>query len=147
MSFTYNDVSVLSPLKASGAKVRISLLLKSLQKKKIKINYDLCTVFENHRKSLIELLLHFEWPKSSLKTPKMVHFGEFLKSFILRSNSVTRQVTFNLTKIGGKCKNSKIEMRYFFGQNFIINAKISQFWRVFENLKLAVKQCYQTGHF
>ena len=41
MSFTYNDVSVLSPLKASGAKVRISLLLKSLQKKKIKINYDL----------------------------------------------------------------------------------------------------------
>ena len=31
--FTYNDVSVLRPLKASGAKVRISLLLKSLQKK------------------------------------------------------------------------------------------------------------------
>ena len=25
--------------------------------------------------------------------------------------------------------------------------KIGQFWRVFENLKLAVKQCYQTGQF
>ena len=27
------------------------------------------------------------------------------------------------------------------------NAKNSQFWRVFENLKLAVKQCYQTCQF
>ena len=25
------------------------------------------------------------------------------------------------------------------------NAKNGQFWRVFEKLKLAVKQCYQTG--
>ena len=31
------------------------------------------------------------------------------------------------------------------GQKFIKNAKNDQFWRVFENLKLAVKQCYQTG--
>ena len=52
------------------------------------------TVFENHRKSLIqhcersELRLHFEWTKVNYK-----------------------------------------------------------FWRVFENLKLAVKQCYQTGQF
>ena len=29
------------------------------------------------------------------------------------------------------------------GQKFIKNAKNGQFWRVFENLKLAVKQCYQ----
>ena len=29
------------------------------------------------------------------------------------------------------------------GQKLIKNAK----WRVFENLKLAVKQCYQTGQF
>ena len=33
------------------------------------------------------------------------------------------------------------------GQKFIKNAKIGTFWRVFENLKLAVKQCYQTGQF
>ena len=31
------------------------------------------------------------------------------------------------------------------GQKFIKNAQNGQFWRVFENLKLAVKQCYQTG--
>ena len=57
------------------------------------------TVFENHRKSLIqhcersELRLHFEWTK------------------------------------------------------VIKNVKNGPFWRVFENLKLAVKQCYQTGQF
>ena len=31
----------------------------------------------------------------------------------LQSNSVTRQITFNRTKIGGKCQNSKIQMRHF----------------------------------
>ena len=41
--------------------------------------------------------------KSWLKMPKMVHFGKFLKTWSLRSNSVTRQVSFNRTKIGGKC--------------------------------------------
>ena len=39
--------------------------------------------------------------------PKIVHFGEFLKTWSLRSNSVTRQVTFNRTKIDGKCQNKK----------------------------------------
>ena len=43
----------------------------------------------------------------------MVHFGEFLKTWSLRSNSVTRQVSFNRAKIGGKCQNSKIQMRHF----------------------------------
>ena len=33
------------------------------------------------------------------------------------------------------------------GQKFIKNANNGLFWRVLENLKLAVKQCYQTGHF
>ena len=43
----------------------------------------------------------------------MVHFGEFLKIWSLRSNSVTRQISFNRTKIGGKCQNWKIQMRHF----------------------------------
>ena len=51
--------------------------------------------------------------KSWLKMPKMVHFCEFLKTWSLRSNSVTRQVSFNRTIIGGKCQNSKIQMRHF----------------------------------
>ena len=33
------------------------------------------------------------------------------------------------------------------GQKLIKNAKNGAFWRVFENLKLAVKQFYQTGQF
>ena len=36
----------------------------------------------------------------------MVNFGEFLKA-------ITRQVNFNMTKIGEKSQNSKIQMRYF----------------------------------
>ena len=56
------------------------------------------TVFENHRKSLIQ---HCE--RSILSG--MVHFGKFLKTWSLRSNSVTRQVNFNTTKISGKCQH------------------------------------------
>ena len=44
--------------------------------------------------------------KSKLKMPKTIHFGEFLKTWSLRSNSVTRQVSLNRTKIVGKCQNS-----------------------------------------
>ena len=62
-----------------------------------KVEEDVATVFENHKKSRIqhcersELRLHFKW-----------------------------------TKID------------YFAQN-------SQFWRVSENMKLAVKHCYQIG--
>ena len=31
----------------------------------------------------------------------------------MRSNSVTRQVSFNKSKVGGNCQNSKIQMRHF----------------------------------
>ena len=44
-----------------------------------------------------ELCLHF-WSK-------MVNLGEFLKNCSLRSDSVTRNVNFNRTKIGQKCQN------------------------------------------
>ena len=40
--------------------------------------------------------------------------GQLLKNLSLRWNSATRQVTFNRTKIGGKCQKCKIQMRYFF---------------------------------
>ena len=47
----------------------------------------------------------------------MVHFGEFLKTWNLQSNSVTRQVSFNRTKIGGKCQNAK-KLKYDSLSNF-----------------------------
>ena len=52
--------------------------------------------------------------KCQLKMPKMVHFGKFLKTWSLRSNSFTRQVSFNMTKIGGKCQNSNVTLWVIF---------------------------------
>ena len=46
----------------------------------------------------------------------MVHFGEFLKTWSLRSNRVTRQVSFNRTKNGGKCQNSNATFWVIFKQ-------------------------------
>ena len=71
------------------------------------------TVFENDRECLIqhcersELRLLFEW------TNAMVHFGDILKTWSLRSNSVTRQVSFNWNKISWKCRNCTIQIRHF----------------------------------
>ena len=48
---------------------------------------------------------------------------------------ITEKVSFNIAS----------EASYVYilsGQNLILNAKKSQFWRFFENLKLVVKQCY-----
>ena len=54
--------------------------------------------------------------KSWLKMPKMLNFGEFLQTWSLRSNSVTRQVSFNTTKIAGKCQNSNATFWVIFKQ-------------------------------
>ena len=74
---------------------------------------NVTTVFENHRKSLIQTLRAKRatftiWvDKSSLKMPKNGPFWRvFLKTWSLRSNSVTRQVSFHRT-------NAKIQMRHF----------------------------------
>ena len=63
------------------------------------------TVFENHRKSLIQHCERTKVDKSSLKMPKMVEFGELSKIQSLKSRSVTKKVNFNWTKIGGKSQN------------------------------------------
>ena len=55
----------------------------------------------------------FSGQKLTKNAKKMVNFGEFLKTWSLRSNSVTRQVGFNMTKNGGKCRNWKSQMRHF----------------------------------
>ena len=46
-----------------------------------------------------------------IEIAKNIQFGEFLKTRSLQSNSVTRQVNFDKTKIGGKWQNSKLQMR------------------------------------
>ena len=55
----------------------------------------------------------------------MVNFGKFLKTWSLRSNSVIRQVSFNRTKIGGKCQNSN-----------------ATFWVIFKPCASILKFCH-----
>ena len=60
--------------------------------------------------------------------------------YITRCLKITEKVSFNIAS----------EASYVYilsGQKLIKNAKNGPFWRVFENLKLAVKQYYQTGQF
>ena len=63
-----------------------------------------------------------------------------LKNFTSQCLKITEKVSFNIAS----------EASYVYilsGQKLIKNAKNGSFWRVFENLKLVVKQCYQTGQF
>ena len=70
------------------------------------------------------------------------------------TNRVSKQVLDSSTVFENHRKvlfNIASEASYIYkmsGQKFINKqAKNGQFWRVFENLKLTVKQCYQTGQF
>ena len=68
-------------------------------------------VFENHRKSLINIASEASYVyilsgQKFFKNAKKGQFCQFLENRSLRSNSDTRQVNFNLTKIGGKSQNS-----------------------------------------
>ena len=68
-----------------------------------------------------------------LKNPKKI-------SNRARCLKITEKVSFNIAS----------EASYVYilsGRKLIKNAKNCPFWRVFENLKLAVKQSYQTGQF
>ena len=82
------------------------------KKKRNDMRHKNHVVWKSKKKSH-STLLTFWMDKSKLKMPKIVHFGEFLQIWSLRSNSVTRQVSFNRTNIGGKRQNSKIQMRHF----------------------------------
>ena len=43
-----------------------------------------------------------------IKMPKMANFGDFLKTWSLRSKNITKQVTFNRQKMVEKAKIEKI---------------------------------------
>ena len=68
--------------------------------------------------------------------PAFIIMGK--NSLSTRYLKITEKVSFNIA--------SEASYVYFLsGQKLIKNAKNCSFWRVFEKLKLAVKQCYQTG--
>ena len=75
----------------------------------------------------------------------MVHFGEFLKTWSLRSNSVTRQVTFKKTKIGGNCQNSNATFWAIFKQSdWIIGQKMRLFRLIFKHSVKVICHTYET---
>ena len=69
------------------------------------------TVFENHRKGLVQHCeVRLSWvDKSSLKMPKIVKFGEFLKAWSLRGQTVLPDKRQNRWK----CQNWKLQMKHF----------------------------------
>ena len=89
------------------------------------------TVFENHRKSLIqhcnrsELHLHFEWTKKCQK-------GSNLVSFWKPTPYDQTELPDRSVLIGGKCENSKIQMRQFgwFSNNVLLNNHFKYFYPV-----------------
>ena len=72
------------------------------------------------------------WPQASgfQKLAKMKlfgiydEFGDFLKNWNMRSNSVTRRVNFIRTKIDEKWQNWKFEMRHF--ESFLNNVPLCE---------------------
>ena len=68
------------------------------------------------------------------------YFYATVVSTVAQCLKITEKVSFNIAS----------EASYVYilsGQKLIKNAKNGPLWRVFENLMLAVKQCYQTGQF
>ena len=94
--------------------------------------------------------LNHVWGETTLLLPD-IHLHELqhlmtlihqVRTYLLQARclKITEKVSFNIA--------SKASYVYILsGQKLIKNAKNGPFWRVFENLKLAVKKCYQTGQF
>ena len=102
----------------------------------LQVKNALLTLFRTHHTAGLHLLidtfltynLSWEWKDAA----KIQTTARCLK--------ITEKVPFNIAS----------EASYVYilsGQKLIKNAENGPFWRVFENLKLAVKQCFQTGQF
>ena len=99
-SLKMSDPSKTIKIRSIGAKSTKARCLKITEKVSLNITGEASYVYVFSRQKLI-------------KNAKNAQFGEFLKIWSLRSNSVTRQVSFKSTKMGGKCQNKKNQMRLF----------------------------------
>ena len=78
-----------------------------------------------------------QWLRISIFLKGFSTFSDFTKARCLK---ISEKVSFNIAS----------EASYIYilsGHKLIKNTKNGSFWRVFENLKLAFRQCYQTGLF
>ena len=90
----------------------------------------------------------------ALTLKKLIYFtgnrylGKKLNSVFFSSVLLYKRTVFeNPQKVSFNIASKASYVYIMSGQKLIKNAKNYPFWRVFENVKLAVKQCYQTGHF
>ena len=97
----------------------------------------------------VQLSLSCSTEVKNLFVTRLLRF--FFTVFLDFLRTLCMQVLSQCLKIAKKVALTiASEASYVFimsGQKFIKNAKNSPFWWFFENLKLAVKQCYQTSHF
>ena len=86
----------------------------------------------------------FAPPTHQPRVSKEIH--SIFKLLVLQLQSILATVVEkNRKSIIQYCERS--ELRFNCVEKLIENAKNGQFWRVFENIKLAVKKCYHRGHF
>ena len=75
--------------------------------------------------------------RNAFYPPECLLFGwESVTNGSSRCLKITEKVSFNIASEASYVYNLS-------GQKLIKNAKNGPFWRVFKDLKLAVKQCYQ----
>ena len=99
--------------------------------------------------------LHFLIEKIIIKITKpiILHIVEISTHFLSHDVIEVSELKPNLYNFENyrksriqNCERSELRL-HFEWPKFIKNSKNGSFWRVCENLKLAVKQYYQTGHF
>ena len=107
-------------------------------------------------KSILTILIaqNLRWIRAHLALFLAVHFFSSLFYFFAKNvqyNCLNQSLCFTVFENHRKsliqhCERSELRL-HLSEQKLSKNAKNGPIWRVFENLKLAVKQCYQTGQF
>ena len=94
-------------------------------------------------------ILHLHFPSSEQVVFSMVPKAEHLHSvdFNIEIFTAPHGVWKSQKKSHSSLRAKRATFTFWMDKSSLKNAKNGQFWRVFENLKLAVKQCYQTGQF
>ena len=83
----------------------------------------------------LENLMHIECQIQNIYGCRPVKFNQSTRCL-----KITEKVSFNIASEAGY-------VYILSGQKLSKNAQNGPFWQIFENVKFAVIQCYQTGHF
>ena len=94
------------------------------------------------------IIVPWKMLKSFLKKRMLNPFRNWVLTSTIWFTSTTKELAFKITeKVSFNIASEASFVYILSGQKLIKKAKNCPIWLVFENLKLAVKQCYQTGQF